>query len=148
MWRPCDWVVSIAAALLSELTSQNADYNSTVVYFFVPTDSILSRVERDCELGAPGDGDVRFDASLHGDVSGVRVVLRVPENATGGSADLRLLRSGWGTALHLRKTLQVGWISDHHFQNYRHLSGFNGILNCVSILFLLGVFFLFFSLWW
>lgn len=52
------------------------------------------RVECDGELVAPGDGDVRFGASLHADVSGVRAVLHIPENAARGSADLHLLRSG------------------------------------------------------
>lgn len=86
---------------MSELTNQNAAHNSAfaVLHFslcctILNANSIPARVERDCELCAPGDGEVRFGAPLHGDVFDVRAVFHVPENSAGGSADLHLLCSG------------------------------------------------------
>lgn len=86
---------------MSELTNQNAAHNSAVLRFSLccnkdslNADSIPARVKRDCELCAPGDGEVRFGAPLHGDVFDVRAVFHVPENSAGGSADLHLLCSG------------------------------------------------------
>lgn len=68
----------------------------------------LCRHQRDGELGASGDGELRSDQTLNSHDVNIHHLLHIPENASGGSSDQHLLCCGRGAALHLWETLQVG----------------------------------------